>query len=48
MKVITWQSVAAGTHTFSVELINNDHTPLSPPVVAKVVVVVSTATGGGP
>jgi outer membrane protein assembly factor BamB len=45
----TWMNVAPGTHTFSVELVNNDHTPLSPPVVAKVVVVVSTAaTGGGP
>jgi outer membrane protein assembly factor BamB len=44
----TWQNVAAGTHTFSVELVNNDHTPLSPPVVVKVVVVVSTSTGGGP
>ncbi len=44
----TWMNVAPGTHTFSVELVHNDHTPLSPPVVVKVVVVVSTASGGGP
>jgi hypothetical protein len=45
----TWHDVPAGTHTFSVELVNNDHTPLSPPVVAKVVVAVATPqTGGGP
>jgi outer membrane protein assembly factor BamB len=44
----TWMNVAPGTHTFSVELVNNDHTPLRPPVVVKVVVVVSTTAGGGP
>ena len=44
----TWNNVGIGTHTFSVELVNNDHTPLDPPVVAKVVVVVSTSGGGGP
>jgi outer membrane protein assembly factor BamB len=44
----TWTNVAPGTHTFSVELVNNDNTPLNPPVVVKVVVVISTATGGGP
>lgn len=32
----TWTNVAAGMHNFSVELVNNDHTPLSPPVVAEV------------
>ncbi len=44
----TWKNVAAGTHTFSVELVNNDHTPLSSPVVVKVVIVVSESGGGGP
>ncbi len=32
----TWKNVTAGQHTFSVELVNNDHTPLTPPVVAKI------------
>lgn len=39
----TWTNVAAGAHTFSVELVNNDHTPLEPPVVAKVAVTVTAA-----
>ena len=33
----TWRNVTAGIHTFSTELVNNDHTPLSPPVVSQVV-----------
>lgn len=44
----TWANVKPGTHTLSVELVNNDHTPLVPPVVAKVVIVVSTSGAGGP
>jgi hypothetical protein len=40
-----WHNVAPGTHTFSVELANNDHTPLATPVVAKITVTV--APGGG-
>jgi hypothetical protein len=43
----TWRNVAPGTHTFSVELVNNDHTPLSPPVVVKIIVTVSESAGGG-
>lgn len=31
----TWHNVGGGSHTFSVELVNNDHTPLNPPVVAS-------------
>ena len=41
----TWQDVAPGSHSFSVELVNNNHTPLVPPVVATVTV---TVTGGVP
>lgn len=42
----TWPNVTAGTHTFAAELINNDHTPLNPPLISKVTVTVSaTATG---
>ncbi len=40
----TFSNVAAGRHTISVELINNDHTPLTPPVVAKVAITVQAAT----
>jgi plastocyanin len=42
----TWQNVTAGQHTFSVELVNNDHTPLTSPVTATVTVTV-TSSGGG-
>ena len=44
----TWTNVAAGTHTFWVQLVNNDNTPLTPPVLAKSVIVLSTSAGGGP
>jgi plastocyanin len=39
----TWKNVSPGQHTFSAELINNDHTPLSPPVVSKITVTVAGA-----
>jgi len=38
----TFKNVPAGTHTISVELVNNDHTPLNPPVVQKISVTVDT------
>jgi outer membrane protein assembly factor BamB len=44
----TFDNVAAGTHTIWVQLVNNDHTPLTPAVEAKVVIVLSTTAGGGP
>ena len=45
----TWKGLAAGTHILSVELVNNDHTPLATPVVATVVIVISASgTSGGP
>ena len=37
---VTWDNVAAGSHTFGVQLVNNDHTPLGPPVTATVMVTV--------
>jgi plastocyanin len=40
----TFTNVAAGNHAISVELVNNDHTPLDPPVVRKITVTVSAAT----
>jgi len=44
-KEYTWPNVSAGEHTFAVQLVNNDHTPLRPPVIAQVTVTVK-ATGG--
>ncbi len=43
----TWKNVTAGHHMFSVELVNNDHTPLQPPVTASVNVTITNASGGG-
>lgn len=40
----TWPNVAEGTHIFWVELVNNDHTPLNPPVDAMATVVVAAVT----
>jgi len=40
----TFTNVAAGTHTISVELVNNDHTPLEPPVVARITINVQSAS----
>jgi plastocyanin len=40
----TFTNVSAGIHTISVELVNNDHTPLNPPVVQKISVKVTTVT----
>lgn len=37
----TWPDVKAGQHTFAVQLVNNDHTPLSPPVLATAIVTVT-------
>lgn len=37
---IIWKNVTAGAHTIWVELVNNDHTPLSPPVIDEVNVTV--------
>ena len=31
-----WTSLFAGVHTLGVQLVNNDNTPLSPPVTAQV------------
>jgi hypothetical protein len=36
----TWDDVEAGEHTFAVQLVNNNHTPLEPPVTAEVTVTV--------
>ena len=36
----TWTNVQPGTHTLSVELVNNDMTPFSPPVYQTVTVTV--------
>jgi plastocyanin len=43
----TWTNVTAGQHRFSAELVNNDHTPLQPPVTATVTVTVTSSPSGG-
>jgi plastocyanin len=40
----TWMNVSPGKHNLSVELVNNDHTPLSPPVFSMVNVTVAPAS----
>ncbi len=42
----TFINVPVGIHHFSVELVNNDHTPLDPPVTAEIQTFVITYTGG--
>jgi hypothetical protein len=37
----TWKNVTPGSHTFSLELVNNDHTPLDPAVTTKITITVS-------
>ena len=39
-KTHTWEGVSAGPHTFWVQLVNNDNTPLYPAVAAYVMVTV--------
>jgi hypothetical protein len=41
----TWYNVSPGTHTFSVELVNDDNTPLEPPVIDAVDVTAAAHTG---
>lgn len=43
----TWKNITAGQHTFAVELVNNDHTPLQPPITASVTVTLTSSGGGG-
>jgi plastocyanin len=38
----TWKNVTTGMHNFSVELVNNDHTPLDPPIIDRVSVDVKS------
>lgn len=42
----TFKDVAAGSHDIYVELVNNDHTPLNPPVVAHITITAAPPTGG--
>jgi hypothetical protein len=41
----TWHNVGRGSHTISVELVNNDDSPLDPPVVSTMVVTVVPELG---
>jgi hypothetical protein len=40
----TWMNVKPGMHNFSVELVNNDHTPLDPPQYSEINVTVMAAS----
>lgn len=35
-----WKNIEPGQHTFAIQLVNNDHTPLDPPVFAQVTITV--------
>ena len=39
-KVHVWENVSAGRHTFYVQLVNNDDTPLEPAAVVRAPVTV--------
>lgn len=39
-----WPDIGQGEHTFWAELVNNDHTSLDPPVVAKVSIIALNST----
>jgi hypothetical protein len=41
----TWSNIGPGQHKFSVELVNNDQTPLNPPVTANIAVQVAAQSG---
>ncbi len=43
----SFNAVGAGSHTIAVELVNNDHTPLVPPVVQNITINVTSAPSGG-
>ena len=43
----TWSEVPGGFHTVAVELVNNDHTPLVPPAVDTITVLVGRVGAGG-
>jgi hypothetical protein len=40
----TWNNISAGSHTFSVQLVNNDGTSLSPPAIMTEPVPLATST----
>ena len=42
----TWPDVAPGAYKVAVQLVNNDHTPLSPPLVDEIHVEVAGAEAG--
>ena len=35
MAIYVWKDVPSGKHTFGVQLVNNDHTPLEPAVTSE-------------
>jgi hypothetical protein len=43
----SWTNVSGGFHIVAVELVNNDHTPLVPPAVHQIQVLVGREGAGG-
>jgi hypothetical protein len=41
-----WENVSPGSHTLSVQLVNNDHTPLQPPVTDSIKITVASGLCG--
>jgi hypothetical protein len=38
---VTWANLTAGTHRLGVQVVNNDHTPMVPPVTAQITITVA-------
>jgi hypothetical protein len=45
---VTFQGVAPGTHQLEAELVNNDHSPLSPPVRQQITFTTTLPAGAQP
>jgi hypothetical protein len=43
---LLWENVSPGSHTLSVQLVNNDHTPLEPPVTDSIRITVASGLCG--
>lgn len=41
-KSYKWRDVEPGTHTFAVQLVNVDHTPLEPPITSETTVTLAS------
>ncbi len=44
----TWQNLTSGNHTFYIALVNNDNTPLNPPVTARISLTIKGGVASSP